>query len=39
MVIVIFAVLEVSFGAITTVVKLLWKFLTLMFAVLLPFFE
>jgi len=38
MVSVIFAVLEVSFRALTTVVKLPWKFLTLIFAVLLPFF-
>jgi len=34
---VIFAVLEVSFWALSTVVKLLWKFLTLRFTVLLPF--
>jgi len=38
MVSVIFAVLEVSFSALTTVVKLPRKFLTLIFAVLLPFF-
>jgi len=38
MVSVIFAVLVVSFSALTTVVKLPWKFLTLIFAVLLPFF-
>jgi len=38
MVSVIFAVLEVSFWAFTTAVKLPWKFLTLIFAVLLPFF-
>jgi len=39
MVSVIFAVLEVSFwGALTTIVKLPWKFLTLIFAVLLQFF-
>ena len=37
MVSVIFAVLEVSFLALTTIVKLPWKFLTLFFAVLLPF--
>jgi len=34
MVSVIFAVLEVSFSALTTAVKLPWKFLTLIFAVL-----
>ena len=38
MVSVIFAVLEVSFWALTTVVELPWKFLTLIFAVLLQFF-
>ena len=32
------AVLEVSFWALTTVVKFPWKFLTSIFAVLLPFF-
>ena len=37
MVSMIFAVLEVSFRALTTVVKLPWKFLTLFLAVLLPF--
>ena len=37
MVSVIFAVLEVSFWALTTAVKLQWKVLTLIFAVLLPF--
>ena len=36
---VIFAVLEVSFWALTAVVKFPWKFLTLIFAVLLPFLE
>jgi len=38
MVQVIFAVLGVSFWALTTVVKLPWKFLALIFAALLPFF-
>ena len=38
MVQVIFAVLGVSFWALTTVVKLPWKVLALIFAVLLPFF-
>jgi len=33
----IFAVLEVSFWVLTTVAKRPWKFLTLFFAVLLPF--
>ena len=37
MVLVIFAVLVVSFLTLATVVKLPWKFLTLIFAVLLPF--
>ena len=36
---VIFSVWEMSFWALTTVVELLWKFLTLIFAVLLPFLE
>jgi len=36
---VVFAVLDVSFRALTTVVKLPWKFLALIFAVLLPFLE
>jgi len=35
----IIAVLEVSFGAPTTVVKLTWKFLTIILAVLLPLLE
>jgi len=37
--ILIFTVLEVSFWALTTVVKLPWKFLTLIVAVLLPFLK